>query len=74
MSDYETKDNTGALFNNDAYKKTDKHPDLTGNIVIGGEKYYLSAWSNTSKAGNKYIKLSATAEQKQKKQDDDLPF
>ena len=64
---------SGVLFKNNK-KETDKHPDLTGNIVIGGEKYYLSAWSNTSKAGNKYIKLSATAEQKQKKQDDDLPF
>lgn len=69
----EDKDMSGVLFKNNK-KETDKHPDLTGNIVIGGEKYYLSAWSNTSKAGNKYIKLSATAEQKQKKQDDDLPF
>ena len=69
----EYKDMSGVLFKNNK-KETDKHPDLTGNIVIGGEKYYLSAWSNTSKAGNKYIKLSATAEQKQKKQDDDLPF
>ena len=69
----EDKDMSGVLFKNNK-KETDKHPELTGNIVIGGEKYYLSAWSNTSKAGNKYIKLSATAEQKQKKQDDDLPF
>ena len=69
----EDKDMSGVLFKNNK-KETDKHPDLTGNIVIGGEKYYLSAWSNTSKAGNKYIKLSATAEQKQKKQDDDLQF
>ena len=69
----EDKDMSGVLFKNNK-KETDKHPDLTGNIVIGGEKDYLSAWSNTSKAGNKYIKLSATAEQKQKKQDDDLPF
>ena len=28
MSDYERKENTGALFNNATNKKTDKHPDI----------------------------------------------
>ena len=71
----ENKDMTGVLFPVEN-KKTDKHPNLSGNIVIKGEKFYLSAWSNVSKAGKKYLKLSVNAEQKQKQQttNDDLPF
>jgi len=57
MSDYETKDNTGALFNNDAYKKTDKHPDYTGNAVINGKKLSIGAWVNEAKSGKKYMSL-----------------
>ena len=54
----EKKDNSGALFNNDR-KETDKHPDMTGTITIEGKEYWLSAWNNTSKAGKKYMGLSA---------------
>ena len=57
MSDYETKENTGALFNNATNKKTDKHPDYTGNCKVGGKLMQLSAWINESKAGNKYMSL-----------------
>lgn len=68
----------GTLFNNDK-KKTDNHPDLTGNAILDGEKYWLSAWRNTSKDGTKkYIKIKAKkAEPKpEEKKDDqsDLPF
>ena len=71
----EDKDMSGVLFISED-RNTDKHPNMTGNVVIKGEKYYLSAWSNVSKAGKKYLKLSVNAEQKQKQQttNDDLPF
>ena len=59
----ENKDMTGVLFPVEN-KQSDKHPNLTGNIVIKGEKFYLSAWTNTSKNGKKYISLKANAEQK----------
>ena len=70
----EDKDMTGVLFPGEN-KKTDKHPNLTGNVVINNEKFYLSAWTNTSKNGKKYISLKANAEQKkQEPQNDDIPF
>ena len=42
------KNNSGALFKNKE-KKTDKHPDYNGNIIINDTKYFLSAWVNESK-------------------------
>ena len=70
----ESKDMSGVLFPVEN-KQSDKHPNLTGNIVINGEKFYLSAWTNISKNGKKYISLKANAEQKkQEPQNDDIPF
>ena len=70
----ESKDMSGVLFPVEN-KQSDKHPNHTGNIVINGEKFYFSAWTNTSKNGKKYISLKANAEQKkQEPQNDDIPF
>ena len=70
----ESKDMSGVLFPVEN-KQSDKHPNLTGNVVINNEKFYLSAWTNTSKNGKKYISLKANAEQKkQEPQNDDIPF
>ena len=46
----------GTLFPN-KNKKTEKHPDYTGTVIIDNIKYSLSGWSNKSKAGNKYMSL-----------------
>ena len=48
----ENKDMTGVLFMVED-RASDKHPNLTGNVLIKGEKYYISAWSNTAKSGKK---------------------
>ena len=48
----ENKDMTGVLFMVED-RASDKHPNLTGNVTIKGEKYYISAWTNTSKNGKK---------------------
>ena len=71
----ENKDMTGVLFVVEE-PASDKHPNLTGNVLIKGEKYYISAWSNTAKSGKKYISLKLNEEQKKQepKTDDDLPF
>ena len=73
----ENKDMSGVLFPVEN-KQSDKHPNLTGNVIIKGEKFYLSAWTNTSKNGKKYISLTANAEQKKQDntptQNDDIPF
>ena len=67
------ENNSGVLFKNKE-KKTDKHPDYSGNIIINDTKYFLSCWVNESKKGLTYWKLSASEEQKQPKTDSDLPF
>ena len=53
----ETKENTGALFNN-KNKKTEKHPDYTGSAMVNGKMMNISAWINTAKTdGKKYMRL-----------------
>ena len=72
----ENKDMTGVLFVVEDVA-SDKHPNLTGNVLIKGEKYYISAWSNTAKSGKKYISLKLNEEQKKqqpKTDNNDLPF
>ena len=85
---YEMKDNTGSLFRNEK-KETDSHPDHTGKVKIGGVEYWVSAWINESKSGQKYfgMKFKPKDEQRQGPQanssygggglgviDDDVPF
>ena len=78
--------NRGVLFRNDK-KETEKHPDFTGSIDVGGVDHYLSAWVKESKQGKKFFSISikpkndvaAPAIQKAKEivQDDledDIPF
>ncbi len=57
MSEYEKKDNSGALFKNDK-KESDSHPDYKGSAMIDGSEYWVNGWINTSKAGTKYMKFS----------------
>ena len=57
MSEYQQKDNSGALFKNDK-KETDSHPDYKGSAMIDGSDYWVSGWINTSNAGTKYMKFS----------------
>ena len=37
------RDNQGAIWGNKK-KATDKHPDFTGNAVVEGVEYWVSAW------------------------------
>ena len=57
MSDYEQKDNSGALFNNAVNKTKDSQPDYTGTATIYGKKVRVASWVTESKAGNKYMSL-----------------
>lgn len=54
--------NRGALFTN-SRKKSDKHPDLTGNIDVDGKEYWLSAWRKVSNSGEKYLSISIRAKE-----------
>ena len=53
---YETKENTGSLFQN-GNKKEDKHPDYTGKAMVGGKLMQIAGWINESKSGKKYMSL-----------------
>jgi len=49
--------NRGVLFRNDK-KESEKHPDFTGSIDVGGVDHYLSAWVKESKQGKKFFSIS----------------
>lgn len=77
MTEYDNN-NKGALFASKD-KKTDKHPDYTGKAEVNGKEMYLSAWKNTSKKGEVYLKISfsePTTEPTKKNEstDGDIPF
>jgi len=55
---FQSRDNSGALFRADN-EKTDRSPDYTGTITIGGRDFRLSVWLKTSEKG-KYMSLAAT--------------
>lgn len=58
MSDFETKDGSGALFKNERKEDGSKQPDYTGNARINGAMVDISAWLKTSKGGTKYLSLA----------------
>lgn len=49
----------GALFPNDK-GDNESRPDMRGEVTIGGTKYSVSAWKNTSKAGKSYLGLKVS--------------
>ena len=48
--------NRGVLFKNDD-KRDDKDPLYRGQINVGGTEFWLDAWLNESKKGQKYMSL-----------------
>lgn len=56
--------NTGALFANKD-RKTDKHPNARGTLNVDGVEYWISAWTKTSKAGEKYQRLAIQPKEQQ---------
>ena len=59
--------NRGVLFRNEK-KETEKHPDFTGSIDVGGVDHYLSGWIKESKQGKKFFSLSVKPKQETAKQ------
>lgn len=56
--------NSGILFNNEE-KRSDKSPDLTGNINVDGVEYWLSGWRREGKKG-KFLSLKIKPKQQQR--------
>ena len=76
------KTNRGTLGKN-KNRKTDKHPEYSGQLDVEGDQYWLSAWIKTNKTtGEKFyaleVKRKQTKEDKVKapppQDDDDFPF
>lgn len=87
MSQYDNT-NTGALFINDR-RQTENQPNAKGSVDIDGVEYWVSAWTKTSKSGQKFQSLAFTRKEQQQAParpaptapafnpdviDDDLPF
>jgi len=55
---YEMRPGSGSLFKNDQ-KTTDRHPNLKGKVMLpNGEVRWVSAWTKTTSAGDKWISLA----------------
>jgi uncharacterized protein (DUF736 family) len=75
MKDYNNT-NRGALFKNER-RKTDKHPDYTGEIDVEGVAYRLAGWVRESKKGRKFLSLAITPlddQPRRAEQEDEIPF
>lgn len=83
---WEQRDNSGSLWKNDD-KTEDSHPNAKGTVMVGGVEYWVSAWTKTTKTGDKFQSLSfkkkdapkpaekASDRLKQRvEEEDDLPF
>lgn len=53
----ENKEGQGVVFKN-TKKQSDKSPDYSGSINIGGKEIKFSGWIKTAKTGTKYISLA----------------
>ena len=54
---FEQKDNTGVAFP-EQEKKSERHPDLTGNALVNGQKLRVAIWKKESKAGKPYLSIA----------------
>ena len=62
MADFDNT-NRGVLFKNDR-KESDKHPDYKGNVNVGGQEFWLSAWIKEGQRG-KFMSLSVQPKEAQ---------
>ena len=60
MSEKYDNELRGVLFKNNRRVK-DTQPEYTGNVQVGGQEYWLSAWVKTSQDGSKFFSLALTA-------------
>ena len=64
MPSYKHRDNAGALFKNKR-KEQENHPDYKGEMNVGGKMFWLNAWLNTSRTGEKYLAIRLSVKEQQ---------
>jgi hypothetical protein len=55
---FETREGQGALFRNEDKAEGDNRPNATGKAKIGGIDFWVSAWTKTTKNGDRFQSLS----------------
>lgn len=59
MAKFQHKENMGSLMPNQ-YKDKDTHPDLRGQINVGGKVLDIAAWKRTFNSGDPYLSLKVS--------------
>ena len=58
---YTQQNNAGALFKNDASEsRSDSSPHFSGQAKVGEVDYWVNAWVNESRQGNRYLSIKFT--------------
>ena len=82
----EQKDMSGTLFRNDRRREGKEDPHLRGSCMIGGQRYWMDAWTNTlqrgERQGERYLSIKFRVDEDQRERTprppiadtDDLPF
>jgi len=60
----EKRDNSGVLFKSDN-RDNERAPNYKGNITVGGQDYWLSAWIKEGKSG-KFMGLAVSPKEEYK--------
>ena len=81
---YELRDMGGSMFKNKDKKEGDNRPNVTGECMVDGVAYYVSAWTKKDKNGNPWQSLAFKKKEKQQAakpqsegsetEDDSVPF
>ena len=56
MSQFEQRDNSGALFTNN--KKAENHPDMKGKCMVNGKEMEVAVWKKVSVKGTEFMSMS----------------
>lgn len=65
---FEQKPNTGSLFRNEKMREGKQDAEYTGSALIDGVEYYVNAWVNEIKSGEKQGKKYFNMQFKPKQQ------
>lgn len=70
---WDTRESSGSLFPIRGEKKSERHPDYTGEIRVNGQLYWLSGWLKTSRTGIRWLSVSLTVKEDRQAQQGSSP-